>query len=153
VGFEDHVFDVVREVAAEAVRLGAARLETGTHPGGGPYLEVTPTDPAACPMTVWAVEPTLCVGGDDGSCTELFGGDDARLADLRALVEAVIDGRFEWRRRQVRRGFLFFRLPATTQFVGTFHTPDGPWVFTREGAAESRRGVEHRTYQPYVASA
>ncbi|MDQ3739674.1 MAG: hypothetical protein M3389_01900 [Actinomycetota bacterium] len=139
---------MVREAAAGVVRDGRARLGEGEHAEGGRHLALTPANPAACALTVWPDYPTLCLGGDEGSCTELFGDEATRLRELRDLVEAVIAGRFSWRRRQVRRRFLFLRFGPTTQFVGTFDTPGGPWAFTREGLEPAGR-AEHRTYEPY----
>jgi len=34
---------------------------------------------------------------------------------------------------------------------GTFHTEDGPWVFTRSGAGTPRGAVDRGTYEPYRA--
>lgn len=144
--FADEVLRVVREEAADVVGDGSGQLEEG-HDGGGTFIRLVPTNPAACALTVYPDYPTLCLGPEQHT-TEMFGPEETRLRELRQLVRAVIAGRYEWRHRQVTRRILFIRLGPYTQLVGTFHTDDGPWVFTRQGA-EPRGAVEHRTYEPY----
>jgi hypothetical protein len=78
----------------------------------------------------------------------MFGPEEDRLRELRELIAAVIAGRYEWEYRQVTRRLLFIPLYRFTRLVGTFHTADGPWIFTRQGS-EPPGAVQHRTYAPY----
>ncbi len=137
--FEAEIYRVVRDVAADAVRSGLATLEEDREQG---CLRLIPNNPAACSLEVHADYPTLCMGSE-GHCAEMFGSQESRLRELPRLVEAVIHGRYEWEYRQRRRLFVTF-----TQLVGTFHTPQGPWVFTVQGS-EPSGAVARRTYDPY----
>jgi hypothetical protein len=143
--FEADCVRVFSEAAQEAVNAGIASLEEGQD-GGGSYLRLTPHQPSACQITLYADYPTLCLGPEQ-HCTEMFGSEESRLRELRQLVQAVIEGRYEWEHRQVTKRVLFFRY-RYTELRGTFHTDEGPWVFTRMGG-EPRGATQRRTYAPY----
>ncbi len=98
-------------------------------------------------MTVYPDYPTLCLGAEE-HCTEMFGSEELRLRELRQLIRAVIAGRYEWEHRQVALRFLGLTLGTYTKLIGTFHTDDGPWVFTRSGG-EPVGAITRRTYEPY----
>jgi hypothetical protein len=78
----------------------------------------------------------------------MFGGHEDRLRELRELIAAVIAGRYEWEYRQVTRRLLLIPLYRFTRLVGSFHTTDGPWIFTRQGS-EPAGVVKHQTYARY----
>jgi len=143
--FHAEVLRVFRDVAGAAIADGVARLEEGED-GGELFLRLVPLNPSACSLTIYPDYPTLCLGPDQ-HCTEMFGSEERRLRELPQLVEAVIEGRYEWRHRQVRHRLLRF-LPPYTQLVGTFHTTDGPWTFTRQGA-EPAGAVDHHVCESY----
>jgi len=70
------------------------------------------------------------------------------MRDLVLLIQAVIEGRYSWEHRQVQRKLLWIPLYKFTRLIGRFETPDGPWVFTRQGV-EPPGAVAHKTYPPY----
>jgi hypothetical protein len=97
----DAVLRVVEDVLRDAVEAGRARIDvvySESDPGW--FVEVTPQDSRACPVSVsgdappqiWAFlgrEPIM-------GTVELWRDDhDANLALLRELVEAVAAGRYE----------------------------------------------------------
>jgi hypothetical protein len=144
--FAEAVLGTVREASADVIRDGVATLEEGED-GGGRYLRLIPAAPVACEVTVYPDYPTLCLG-EEGHTTEMFGRQEDRLRELRGLIAAVIAGRYEWEHRQVTRRLLFVPLYRFTRLVGTFHTTDGPWTFTRQGS-EPPGVVERRSYAAY----
>jgi len=140
------IFGTVREATAAVVADGIATLKEGTA-GGGRFLHLVPVRRGACDVKVYPPFPTLCLGPEQ-HCTELFGPEDVRMRDLQRLIKAVIDGRYSWEHRQVQRKVLFIPLYRFTRLIGTFDTPDGPWVFYRQGG-QPREAVAHKTYEPY----
>ncbi len=146
--FQAEIFRVVREASADVVEQGVATLEEGDD-AGWLFLRLKPLNPNAASLTVYPDYPTLSMG-PEGHTTEMFGSEDLRLKELRQLVRAVIDGRYEWEYRQVTRRLLFLPLWTFTQLVGTFRTDTGPLVYARQGG-EPRGAVDYRTYEPYRA--
>jgi hypothetical protein len=138
---------IVRDASQEVVTEGYAQLDAGTDSDGERFLLLQPTNPKAARLRIWPDYPTLEVG-EEMVTDEMFGSEDERLERLPQLIDAVIAGRFEWEYRQVRRRILFW-VDTFTQQVGTFHTPDGPSVFTRRGVGIPAGAVEHHTYAPY----
>lgn len=143
--YEQAVLRAVRDAAHDVIAEGLAHLEEGSD-GGGPYMRLVPSRPEACEVKVYPDYPTLCLGPEQHT-TEMFGPEGSRPRELRQLIKAVIDGRYEWEHRQVKRRFLFISY-SFTRLVGTFQTSDGPWVFTRQGM-EPAGVTAHRSYAPY----
>lgn len=144
--YEQAIFQTVRDAADDVIAEGVARLEEGSD-GGGPYVRLVPARQDACEIKVYPDYPTLCLGVEQHT-TEMFGPEKRRVHELRQLIEAVIEGGYEWEHRQVKRRLLFIPLYSFTRLIGTFQTSDGPWVFTRQGM-QPRGAVEHRSYAPY----
>ena len=141
-GFATDVFRVVQEAAWLALSEGRATIEQAEDDEGSPFLVLRPTNPLACELRVYADYPTLCMGSER-LCTEMFGPEEKRLQELSRLARALIAGKYEWEHRQSR--FLWKRF---TQLRGTFHTENGPWTFTWQGA-EPPAAAQRRTYEPY----
>ena len=109
-----------------------------------PFIEVWPTSPTACPITVqidhWQQvslfmgEPTWC---------ETWHDDRADyLAWIMSAVRAVVDGRYEeWVK------------PETRQAKGVFHLPDGPHAFTDNLFRAKTDGFEHHVFTSYAETA
>ena len=144
--FEAEILRVVREASSEVVEQGLARLEEGED-GGAPFLRLSPTNPRAASLTVYADNPTLAMG-DELITTEMFGSEEQRLRELPQLIRSVIAGRYEWEHRPLAPRLLFWRRTPATQLVGTFHTEEGPWVFQIAGG-EPPGATERRVYEAY----
>jgi hypothetical protein len=100
-------FDVVRDLAAPLVEQGVARLEwrEPEHPALDPEVELTPANEAAAPVIV-SPGPglvTLLVGPSGYSHELVPDRDGDWQHELRACLEAVVDGRY---RESASRGFI-----------------------------------------------
>lgn len=132
---------VVHDVAREAVRAGKATVEIDERTDG-PWIRLRPTNPAACPVDVFAADRhqiDLLVGRH-GKLHELWEKDHAtRLEQLRECLEAVVSGRYEE---------LVERRATGRKFVGTFKTAHGSSTFVHYGS-DDYGPLGRTTYAPY----
>lgn len=139
--YERAIVETIHSLSRPVVDSGAATLEEQENEGGR-YLKLTPKNPQACKLSVYLDYPTLVLSV---GTTELSGSEDDRLHTLALLVEAVIAGKYEWRVDKKRAfGVIPFR-----RFIGTFHTAEGPWTFSRL-ASDMETNGEQGTYAPFV---
>ena len=100
---DEQVLQVVKDVAAGALRVGGAGLVVNEEPTGGGTLvtfELSPQNPSACAVVVQPdheAQISLFMGPDGTEATlELWDEDRAALLrTLRELLTAVVEGRYE----------------------------------------------------------
>ena len=99
---------VVEDVFGDSVRAGRASyavVET-RDPYPVPAIEVSPVNPAACPVTIFAGELQIDIAfGSEGVVREIYSRDEQeRLDELRGCLLGVLEGRYEevveWRGRK-----------------------------------------------------
>ena len=146
--FEQSVLDTIREQAAAALEQGRAQLEVEAA-GDWTNFELRPANSGACQLTVSVNReehlPLPLALGRYQVVHEIEApdGEKAAVEELRRLVGAVVNGRYDEEWRQVRRG-----RRSVAQFVGTIHAEGGPIRFSYDGG-EAYRPQKRRRYSPY----
>lgn len=120
---------VTNEIFGRLVELGRASVNVGlpNTPHAQPVIEVRPSNPAACAVTILAEEKQIdLLLGAEETLREIYLPDEnERLEELRDCLQGVADGRYEEQVEVTRQG-----ATVTGRFV------DGPAAYVRHGSLD-----------------
>jgi hypothetical protein len=150
--YEQRVFDVVTDVAGEAIRSHRAQLEIETDESGQATFTLTPSNPRACPVEVSVCEDTavfLCMA-PEGRCHEIWEptSETQRLRELWLCLAAVLSGQYEEGPQTRTRRILVWRW-SSTSYVGTFHTTEGDFGDIWRVDRKEKGRLRQRSFEPY----
>lgn len=125
--FHTGALGVTNDIFGRLVELGRASVNIAVSdaPYPQPMIEVRPSNPAACPVTILAVEKQIdLLFGPEETLREIYFPDENdRLHELRGCLEAVAEGRYEEQVEVARKG-----ATVTGRFL------DGPPAYVRSGS-------------------
>ena len=125
--FHTAALGVTNDVFGRLVELGRAAVNVAASdaPHPQPMIEVRPSNPAACRVTILAAEKQIdLLFGPEETLREIYlPGENERLHELRGCLEAVAEGRYEEQVEVTRKG-------ATV----TGRVLDGPPAYVRSGS-------------------
>ena len=153
------MLEAVREAAGEAIERGAASVEvTSVKELYGadavyeaPVVVLHPRNPRAARLVVEVQDGQWWASAAGGPGFELWeGGPEEWLGEVRAMVAAVVAGRYEdgmaeRRHRSLLRPWIW---KTRTAWEGTFHTTRGP-ISTSHLWRGSPAGPPRRRFEPY----
>jgi hypothetical protein len=127
--FHTAALSVTNDVFARLVELGRASIRVGLSdaPHPQPMIQVRPSEPAACALTILAAETQIVLlFGPEETLREIYSADESeRLKELQGCLEGVAEGRYEEQVEVTNE-----RATVTGRFL------DGPPAYVRFGSLD-----------------